>query len=105
MTSWYSASRAASPAIGTLLEREVGEALEDRALELEPQHIDLDRLQHLGGEGVGEQRPRTLGADTARLEVEERQLLEAADRRAMRALHVVGEDLELRLRVHPRLLR
>ena len=43
-------------------------------------------------------------ADAARAQVEHRVLVELADRRAVRALHVVGEDLELRLRVDLRVV-
>ena len=42
--------------------------------------------------------------DAARAQIEHRVLVELPDRRAMRALHVVGEDLELRLRVDLRLV-
>ena len=45
------------------------------------------------------------GADAPRPQVEERVLVELTDRRAVPALHVVGEDLELRLRVDERLAR
>ena len=44
-------------------------------------------------------------ADAARLHVEHRVFVELADRRAVRALHVVRENLELRLRVDLRVVR
>ena len=42
--------------------------------------------------------------EAARVQVEDRVLVELADRRAVRALHVVGEDLELRLGVDLRVV-
>ena len=42
--------------------------------------------------------------EAARAQVEDRVLVELADRRAVRALHVVGEDLELRLGVDRRVV-
>ena len=42
------------------------------------------------------------GRDAARLHVEQRARVEFADRRAVRALHVVGEDLQLGLQIHRR---
>ena len=62
-----------------------------------------DALHQVGGEGVGEQAPRRLDADAARAQVEDRVLVELADGRAVRAAHVVGEDLELGIGVDQRL--
>src|SRR5436305_1431835 len=59
----------------------------------------LDRFEHVGGEGVGQQLPRQIPTHTTTLHIEERLLIESPNRRAVRALHVVGEDLQLRLRV------
>ncbi len=49
--------------------------------------------QHVARLGVGE---------PSRAQVEDRLVVELSDRRAVRALHVVGENLELRLRVDAR---
>ena len=51
--------------------------------------------QHVARLGVGQ---------AARAQVEDRVVVELADRRAVRALHVVGEDLELRLGVDRRVV-
>ncbi len=64
-----------------------------------------DALDDVGGEGVGQQAAGRLLADAARAQVEDAELVELADRRAVGALDVVGEDLELRIRVAQRLGR
>src|SRR5207248_758861 len=62
------------------------------------------QVHHLAGEGVGEQAPRRLAPEAARPQVEERVLVELTDGGAVRALHVVGEDLQLRLGIDDRAL-
>ena len=54
---------------------------------------------------MDEEAPGLGEADAAGAHVEQHALVELADRRAVLALHVVGEDLELGLRVDERLLR
>src|SRR6185503_16506955 len=97
INSWYSASWAD---MGRRLVRSASEvAVERHPLQYFAHRVDLDGLECVGGERVGEQPPRVLGAHAAALHVEERLLVDLPHRRAVRALHVVGEDLELRLRV------
>src|SRR6185312_11038116 len=82
-----------------------GEPVQREPLQLFPYRLQLDVLQHAGGEGVGEQLARGVLANAATLHVEERGVVQATHRGAVRALDVVGVDLELRLGVHPRLAR
>src|SRR5690242_1801745 len=95
-SSWRSDTRVALPLVDVAPQRRRLEPLAHLGL--------LDRLQHVGGERVRQELARRSRRDAAALEVEQRRLVEPADRRAVRALHVVGEDLELRLRVDLRLL-
>src|SRR5215831_5688692 len=96
ISSWYSASVDTGDAPAS------DEPLECGALESLADRIDLDRLEHVGGERVGEQPTRQRVGDASRLQIEERGLVDLSHGRAVRALHVVGEDLELRLRVDVR---
>src|SRR4051794_14653995 len=75
------------------------EPLEREPLEAFTHGVELDRLDDLSGERVCEQLPGERVRDAAALEIEQRGLIDLADRRAVRALHVVGEDLQLRLAV------
>ncbi|PAV93257.1 hypothetical protein WR25_26036 [Diploscapter pachys] len=61
-----------------------------------------DPVERVRNERPRQQRLRARRGDAAALHVEERACIEFADRRAVRALHVVGEDFELGLQVHRR---
>ena len=58
-----------------------------------------EALQHLVGEREGQHAARRGRVEAARAQVEQLALVELARGRAMRAFHVVGEDLELGLGV------
>src|SRR5690349_10192660 len=58
-----------------------------------------DTRQHIDGERLDEHAPRLGLADAAGAQIEERGLVEIADRGAMAAFDVVGENLELGLGV------
>ena len=62
-------------------------------------------LDHLAGERVEQHVARLDLGQAARTQVEHRLVVQLPDRRAVRALHVVGEDLELRVRVDGRVVR
>ena len=64
----------------------------------------LDPVQDVAGKRVNQHDARRPVVDAARAQVEHRVLVELTDRRPVRALHVVGEDLELRLGVDLRLV-
>src|SRR6185503_16811241 len=64
-----------------------------------------DPFDQLVGERMDEHAARLVGPDAARAEEEEGVVVEPADGRAVAALHVVGEDLELRLGVDDRVAR
>ena len=66
--------------------------------------VDADPVQHLASKRVNQHVARIFRVDAARAQVEHRVFVELADRRAVRALHVVGEDLELRLGVDLRVV-
>ena len=57
----------------------------------------LDALDRLADEGLDQQRLGLLRRDAARHQVEQQILVELARGRAVAALHVVGENFELRL--------
>ena len=67
--------------------------------------LERQAAQHVGGKSVNQQLPRVRVAQPARAEIEERLIVELTHGRAVRALDVVGENLELRLRVDLRILR
>src|SRR5204863_842396 len=81
------------------------QAREDELAHLRAEALVADPLDDLAREREGEQVAALVLADPPRAEVEEGGLVELPDRRAVRALHVVREDLELRLRVHERIAR
>ena len=62
----------------------------------------LHGVERVGGEGLDQHAPRLGLGDAAGAEIEERVLVEIADRGAVAAFHVVGEDLELGLGVDMR---
>ena len=62
----------------------------------------LRSVERIGDEGAQSAALGLGSADAAAVEVEERLRVELADRRAMRAFHVVGEDLELGLGIDRR---
>ena len=68
------------------------------------ERLDLDAADDVVGEGEGQQAAGLVQADAARAQVEDRFVVELADRGAVRAFHVVGEDLQLRLGVDGRVV-
>ena len=65
----------------------------------------LDAVDRLADEGLDQQRLGLLGRNAARHQIELQVLVERAGGRAVAALHVVGEDLQLRLAVGLGLVR
>ncbi len=66
--------------------------------------LERHPVQHVARERVNQHAPRLPVAEPARPQVEHRFVVDLAHRGAMRALDVVGEDLELRLGVDLRIL-
>src|SRR5262249_3112329 len=60
---------------------------------------DLDSTHHVVGEGIGQQAAGLVLTDAAGLQIKRRLGIKLADRRPVRAFHVVGENLQLRLGV------
>src|SRR6185437_16463294 len=81
------------------------EPVQREPLQLFPYRLLSNVLQHASGEGVGEQLAGSILTNAPALHVEECGIVQAPHRGAMRALDVVGVDLELWLGVHPRLAR
>ena len=77
------------------------ESLEDEAFELQAYGLEDDLFDHLGGEGISEEPLGRIGGEPTAPGVEKGDVVQPADGGAVRALHVVGEDLELGLGVHP----
>src|SRR3954464_2300013 len=99
MIDWYSSWRSDTRRLAPL-----GVAPQRGGLETLTYLGELDRLQHVRGERARQELARGAPGDAAALEGAQRRLVQAAHRRAVGALHVVGEDLQLRLRVDLRLL-
>src|SRR6185369_12869122 len=74
-------------------------------IQLRSNRVDLDLADDFLGKTVSQQTAAQFGIDSARLQVEQLFLVDLSDRRAVRALHIVGVNLQLRLRVDARLLR
>src|SRR6266576_3660582 len=83
----------------------VGQAGADHPIELFPHPDVLHAAEDLGGEAVCQHPRRRFALEAAAAEVVERRFVERADGGAVRALHVVGVDLELGLAVGPGLGR
>ena len=64
--------------------------------------LERHLVHHLGGKGVGEQALGRGRGKAAAPRIERAHVVQPAHRGAVGALHVVGEDLQLRLGVHPR---
>ena len=71
-------------------------SFEHRLFEPAAQRGDRNPLDHLGAEGIGQQIARGFFREAPAAQVEDLLAVELADGRAVRALHVVGKDLELR---------
>src|SRR5436190_11352841 len=71
----------------------LGQLIEQRRLERGPQRVDLHAVEDLRRERVDQHVARVGVGQAARAEVEDGLVVELADRRPVRALHVVGEDL------------
>src|SRR5688572_4590662 len=83
---------------------DTGESLKRESLEPLPKRINRNRLEHLCRKRIREQLARLAVRDAAALHIEQRRFVDPANRCAVRALHVIGKDLELGLRVDPRAL-
>ena len=71
----------------------------DQLLDVRAHRAFLHAVEAFAGEGDKQQPSRGHLVDSARAQIEERVFLDLADGRAVRALHVVGVDFELRLGV------
>ena len=69
-----------------------------------PERLDLNPVQHVARERVDQHVTRLLQVEASRLQIKDRVLVELTHRGAVRALHVVGENLELRLRIDLRIV-
>src|SRR6185436_16580962 len=76
-----------------------------RVVQLRSNRIDLDLADHFFRKTVSQEVAGELGIHATRLQVEQLFLVDLAHRSAVRALHVVGVDLQLRLRIDSRLRR
>jgi len=69
-----------------------------------PKRLDPDPVEHITRERVDQHVTRLLPVEATRPQIEDRVLVELTHRCAVRALYVVGEDFELRLRIDLRLV-
>src|SRR6266487_408873 len=76
-----------------------------RCVELRTQRRHLHPAEDLGGETIRQEPACLVLADAAALQIEQGARVERSHRRAVRALHVISVDLELRLAVGVRLAR
>src|SRR5262245_52530067 len=65
------------------------------SLALQPQTVELELVEELADEGLDQEFPRRTVGQAPAAQVEHRLLVEPSDRGAVRALDVVGVDLEL----------
>src|SRR5688572_9375386 len=79
-----------------------GKSSEHPRFECFLQRCELQPLEHVSGECVGQQLTRRSHSDPPAPQIEKRGLVEAPNRCTMGALHVVGEYLELRLGIDSR---
>ena len=76
------------------------EAFFHQVVETVAQGLEPDAVYHLAHEGELQEQTGLGLADAALTHIEERLLVELAHGAAVGALHIVGVDLERRLRVH-----
>ncbi|MNY65004.1 hypothetical protein D3C86_2022000 [compost metagenome] len=65
---------------------------------LDQRLVIFQLFDDLGNKGIDEHGPSLVFRNTARHQVEELRVVDIGNRRTVAALHVVGEDLQLRLR-------
>src|SRR5690349_13609 len=73
-------------------------------IELRPDRVDLDLPDHFFSKTICQQVAPKLRTDAARFEIKQLFRIDLADRRAVRALHIVRINLELRLRIYARFI-
>src|SRR5712692_6596458 len=78
--------------------------VQNRRVQLSLDRWDLDLLDHFLGKAVSQNVARELRPDAAAFEIKELVFLELADRRTMRTLHIIGENFELGLGIHLRIV-
>ena len=69
-----------------------------------PEPVDPDSVEHVTRERVDQHVTRLLPVEAPRPQIKDRVLVELTHCRAVRALYVVCEDLELRLRIDLRIV-
>ena len=69
-----------------------------------PRRSKAHAVGDFAGERVNQHAPRRLRIQAAGAQIKNRLLVQLPDRRAVRALHVIGVNLQLRLRVHGRFI-
>src|SRR5690348_11711696 len=84
-------------AVAVMASSETPKAIEHQPIELRTNRGERDLVDHFRGERISQQTVGGRGRDAAAPGVEPRQLVEPAYGGAVRALHVVGENLELGL--------
>src|SRR5688572_24725375 len=81
-----------------------GQLREQVLFERLPEPVDPDSVEHVTRERVDQHVTRLLPVEAPRPQIKDRVLIELSYCRAVRALHVVCEDLELRLRIDLRIV-
>src|SRR2546426_3835676 len=76
------------------------QTVQNRRIKLSSDRLDLDLLDDLFGKTIRQETARQRRIDATALEIKDFVFFELADRRSMCALHVIGKNLKLRLRVH-----
>src|SRR5215211_7986334 len=83
----------------------IGKSSQDADFQRVLERCQLEALEYVGGKRVGQKLPRHRHSNSPAAQIKQRRLVEPSHCRPMSALHIVGEDLELRLRVDARMTR
>src|SRR2546426_4785667 len=76
------------------------QTVQNRRIKLSSDRLDLDLLDDLFGKTIRQETARQRRIDATALEIENLVRFQLTDSGAMCALHVIGKNLKLRLRVH-----
>ncbi len=73
------------------------QSIQHRLIQRAPNRCDSNLLDHFLGKAVSKHVLRQGGIDAAAFEIEHLFFVDLANRSAVRALHIIGENFELRL--------
>src|SRR5579872_2775328 len=91
--------------IASMLRAVLMKFLEENFFQLLLQRRNFDPVEDVLRERIRQQAPRLAAPDAARLQIEQRFVVQLSDGRAVRAAHIIGENLQFGLGIDHRVVR